>query len=82
MRVIYWNVHLAISENKYAHIAEMSPDILILAECSDKDYEKLKRGWKYKNLYKDDLNGEYSPLGIAIFSNIEIEMCEKFNRNS
>jgi len=83
MKIISWNVHNDITSNpeKYSHVFEMKPDILILLECSKNGYDSIKQDWKYKNWYNDDLNGEFSELGVAIFSNTcKVQFTEKFNR--
>lgn len=82
MKIISWNLHFDSNSEKYEHILKMNPDILILLECTKSAYDEKKNNWKYKNWYNDDLNSEYSDLGVSIFSNkYPIEMSDYFNRN-
>lgn len=84
MKIISWNIHYDNNFiTKYNHIMKKHPDILILLECTKSSFDFAKNnGWNYRNWYNDDLNGEFSELGVAIFSKkYEIEFTESFNRN-
>ena len=86
MIIISWNCHYdyksfkGLTPQKYEKIREYNPDILIIHECTKNEFDKIKRDWKFRNWYCDDI--EDSILGIAIFSKkYKIGFTEHFNRN-
>ena len=81
INIVSWNWQFDTNAKKYIEILKYSPQVLIIQECTKNDFDYIKTMWKYKNWYNDDLNNEYSPLGVAIFSNdYKIEFTEIFNR--
>ena len=86
MNIVSWNccynyrTYKGFTEEKYKKINEYNPDILIVYECTKNEFDKVKRDWKYRNWYCDDM--EDSVLGVAIFSKYyKIEFTDYFNRN-
>ena len=87
MKIVSWNCHYeygkfkGLTLEKYEKIKEFKPNILLIQECTKKEFDQVKMEWKYKNWYCDDLF-EDSVIGVAIFSNeFEIEFSDLFNRN-
>ena len=82
MKLISWNIHNGLTENKYSHINSMNPDILILLECKSSDFEYYKNNYESAYWYNDTLYDNKSNLGIALFSNkYTFEFAPNFNRN-
>lgn len=82
MRIVSWNDLKNITPQKYSNIVEYKPDILILLEITAEGYHSICNDWKYSHFYNDDMFGDKSPLGIAVFSNnYELGFTESFNRN-
>ena len=86
MNIVSWNCcyeyrkFKGFTPEKHKKIQEYKPDILIIHECTKNEFDKVKREWKFRNWYCDDM--EDSILGIAIFSqNYEIGFTHLFNRN-
>jgi endonuclease/exonuclease/phosphatase family metal-dependent hydrolase len=74
-----WESKQGLSLNKMKEISLYDFDILIIQECTKKEFDAVKRNFRYRNWYCDDM--EDSVLGSAIFSDkIEIEFNELFNR--
>ena len=86
LKILSWNcqyeyyLRQGLSEPKFKAITLYDFDVLVIQECTKKEFDMVKREFKYKNWYCDDI--EDSVLGIAIFSNtVKIEFTESFNRN-
>lgn len=75
-----WEKKQGFSSEKFASISMYDFDILLIQECTKKEFDAVKRSFTYRNWYCDD--SEDSVLGTAIFSNkVAFEFTEKFNRN-
>jgi exonuclease III len=82
VRVVSWNCRYGLSLDKYRQLERYNPKVLIVQECTKNDFEFIKKAWKYRNWYNDDMNPHDKGLGIAIFSNdYEIKFTDVFNRN-
>lgn len=88
MRLISWNIHFHFNQEKYNHIIQKEPDILVIEECHTNDFCEFQKDWKNVLHYNDQLYDNNPKAdnknmhGIAIFSNkYRFEFTENFNRN-
>lgn len=85
-RIVSWNCQYewekrqGLTLEKLEKISMYNSDVLVIQECTKRDFDAIKKEYKYKNWYCDDM--EDSVLGIAILSKeTPIEFTENFNRN-
>lgn len=86
IKILSWNCQYEIGKKegltseKMELIAKYDSDVLLIQECTKREFNRFKRSFKFRNWYNDDL--EDSSLGTAILSDEwEIAFPERFNRN-
>ena len=70
LKILSWNcqyeyyLRQGLSEPKFKAITLYDFDVLVIQECTKKEFDMVKREFKYKNWYCDDI--EDSVLGIGV----------------